>query len=120
MFERVSTVMTFADDPEACARWWGNALGVDVHTDVADDGQLYAWIGVADSVEMGWHEADDAWNPRGGSPVAYWAVPDLDTARKHLLAAGAEHWRGPLQVDPGRRICQLKDPFGTIIGLEGP
>ncbi|MFC5183894.1 VOC family protein [Actinomadura harenae] len=119
MFKHVSTVMTFASDPEACARWWADALSTDLHTDIADDGQVYAWI-VVGGVEMGWHEADDARNPRGGSPVAYWAVPDLDTARKHLLDAGAEHWRGPLKVESGRRICQLRDPHGMIFGLEGP
>lgn len=118
MFQRVSTVMTFAIDPEASARWWADVLGADVHLDVdSDSGSVYAWIETA-GIEMGWHQADDARNPRGGSPVVYWSVPDLDTARKHLLDAGAVHHRGPLQVTPGRRICQIVDPFGTVIGLE--
>ncbi|MEV5576880.1 hypothetical protein AB0L06_43235 [Spirillospora sp. NPDC052269] len=45
-----------------CVRWWAAALGGDVHTDVADGGQ----------------------------------------------------------VESGRRICQIRDPFGLVVGLEGP
>ena len=50
----------------------------------------------------------------------YWAVPNLDATRAALLTAGAVHHRGPLQIAQGRRICQLKDPFGVIVGLDGP
>jgi predicted enzyme related to lactoylglutathione lyase len=118
LFQRVSTIMTFAEDPEASARWWARVLATDVHLDV-DGNSVYAWIQLGD-IEYGFHQADDARNPRGGSPVVYWAVNDLDAARKHLLDAGATHHRGPLQVTPGHRICQLTDPYGTIVGLEGP
>jgi len=118
LFKRVSTVMTFAEDPEAAARWWAGLLGADVQLDT-DGTSVYAWIELG-GIEVGFHPADDARNPRGGSPVVYWAVDDLDAARRHLLDAGATHHRGPLQVTPGRRICQLSDPYGTIVGLEGP
>ncbi|WP_371095730.1 VOC family protein [Streptomyces sanglieri] len=40
--------------------------------------------------------------------------------RERLLAAGCEHHRGPLVIGPGRRIAQLRDPFGTVVGIEGP
>lgn len=118
MFGPITTVMTFADDPLASANWWGRVLGAEVRADAEGD-FVYAWITVA-GVEIGFHQADDARNPRGGSPVVYWAVDDLDTARKHLLDAGCTHHRGPLLVTPGRRICQLTDPYGTVVGLEGP
>jgi hypothetical protein len=32
--------------------------------------------------------------------------------------AGCVAHRGPLELPDGRRICQLRDPFGTIWGLE--
>ncbi|MCT2547254.1 VOC family protein [Streptomyces atratus] len=40
--------------------------------------------------------------------------------RERLPAAGCEHHRGPLVIGPGRRIAQLRDPFGTVVGIEGP
>lgn len=118
VFGPVTTVMTFADDPEKSARWWAGLLGGDVHLDV-DGTSVYAWLNVA-GIELGFHQADDGRNPRGGSPVVYWSVSDLDTAQQRLLAAGGTHHRGPLRVTEGRRICQIVDPFGTVIGLEGP
>ncbi|WP_405712857.1 MULTISPECIES: VOC family protein [unclassified Streptomyces] len=119
MFEGVRTVMVFADSPEASARWYGELLGVPVRVDLSDTGAVYAWVETG-GVELGFHPADDARNPRGGSPVVYWNVADLDTVRERLLAVGCEHHRGPLAIEPGRRIAQLRDPFGTVIGIEGP
>ncbi|MGW8485463.1 VOC family protein [Streptomyces sp. NPDC055886] len=119
MFSTVRTVMTFAVDPEASARWWGESLDAPVKLDVSDTGAVYAWVEIG-GVEVGFHPADDERNPRGGSPVVYWGVDDVDQVRERLLAAGCEHHRGPLEIEPGRRIAQLRDPFGTIVGIEGP
>ncbi len=89
----VRVVMTFAADPEASARWWGELLNV-VKLDGSDTGAGYAWV-EHDGVELGFHPADDERNPRGGSPVVYWGVDDVDRVRERLLAAGCEHHRGP-------------------------
>lgn len=43
MFNSVRTVMTFAPDPGASARWWGELLDVPVRTDVSDAGGVHAW-----------------------------------------------------------------------------
>ena len=118
MFRGVRTVMVFALNPEKSARWWATILGAQLHLDVNGD-SVYAWFDLH-GVEYGFHPADDDRNPRGGSPVVYWAVDDLTAARDHLLAAGCTHHRGPLRIDEQRQICQLTDPFGTIIGLDGP
>ncbi|MGW1410818.1 VOC family protein [Streptomyces sp. NPDC002403] len=119
MFEGVRTVMVFAEDPETSARWYGELLGVPARVDVGDTGAVYAWVETG-GVELGFHPADDVRNPRGGSPVVYWNVADVTEVRERLLVAGFEHHRGPLTIEPGRRIAQLRDPFGTIIGIEGP
>lgn len=119
MFRSIRTVMMFVDEPEKAARWWADILEAsDVHLDVDGD-NVYAWLMVAD-IEYGFHPASPKRNPQGGSPVVYWSVDDLTTARRRLLDAGCVHHRGPLDVEEGRRICQLTDPFGTVFGLEGP
>ena len=94
-------------------------LGVALHREVDGD-SVYAWLELDGGVEFGFHMADEKKNPPGGSPVPYWAVEDVDTVSQRLLDAGCTHHRGPLQVDPGRKICQVVDPFGVVIGLEGP
>lgn len=108
----------FALDPEASARWWADVLGTEVQLKI-DDESVYAWFDLG-GVEFGFHPADEEHNPRGGSPVVYWSVDNLAEARDRLLAAGCAHHRGPLRIDERRQICQLTDPFGAIIGLDGP
>jgi predicted enzyme related to lactoylglutathione lyase len=73
----------------------------------------------ASGVELGFHVADPAKNPVGGSPVVYFAVTSVASARERLLALGATHHRGPLEVNAERSVCQLRDPFGNIFGLDG-
>ena len=118
MMRSIRTVMVFVDDPEAAARWWSAVFETDVKLDI-DGPNVYAWLDI-DGLEFGFHRASPKNNPHGGSTVPYWAVEDLDTERKRLLDAGCTHHRGPLDVESGRRICQLVDPFGTVFGLDGP
>ncbi|WP_055530169.1 VOC family protein [Streptomyces graminilatus] len=116
MFTGIRTIMIFAEDPEKSARWWGGVLKTDVHLDV-DGNSVYAWLDVA-GVEFGFHPLDEQRNRRGHSPVPYWAVDDV---RQRLLDAGCTHHRGPLDVGDGtgRKIAQLTDPFGNVIGIDG-
>ncbi|GAA2624437.1 VOC family protein [Streptomyces spororaveus] len=114
----IRTVMVFVDDPEAAARWWGDIFEAEVKLDI-NGTAVYAWID-HDGLEFGFHQASPKANAHGRSTVPYWSVEDLETERKRLLEAGCTHHRGPLDVEPGRRICQLIDPFGTVFGLDGP
>ncbi len=117
-FQGVRAVMVFSDDPPAAARWWAEVLGGEARVE-SDGTSVFAWVDV-NGVELGFHPADDERNPRGGSPVVYWAVPGVTAARERLLAAGCTPHRGPLDIGPERRICQLVDPFGNVFGLDGP
>lgn len=57
---------------------------------------------------------------KGGS-VGYWLVDDVDLAVDRAISLGAKVYRGPLRVEEiERTIVQLEDPFGNVIGLEGP
>jgi uncharacterized glyoxalase superfamily protein PhnB len=107
---RVRTIMAFVDDPGAAARFWSEALGVPL-----DEALRLVELG---HVELVFHLADDERNPQGGT-VAYFEVEEFDAAREALLAAGCTPYRGPLALQNGRRICQIRDPFGTVWGLDG-
>jgi predicted enzyme related to lactoylglutathione lyase len=117
----IAQVVLFVDDPPATAAFWGEALEAPFR--LVDGGALVD----LDFAELFFHPADDETassgevkNPRGASTVVYFAVDDFDAARDRLLAAGCQPWRGPLAIEEGRRICQLRDPFGTVWGLDGP
>ena len=117
----IAQIVVFVEKPSAAARFWAEAL--DAPKRLEDGGAL---LDLA-FVELFFHPADGEqtlWgeekNPRGGSTVVYLAVDDLGAARERLLAAGCEPWRGPIEIEDGRRICQVRDPFGTVWGLDGP
>ena len=55
---------------------------------------------------------------KGGS-VSYFELEDFDSFMKHALSLEMKVYRGPLFIkETGRRICQLEDPFGNVIGVE--
>jgi predicted enzyme related to lactoylglutathione lyase len=51
--------------------------------------------------------------------VVYWRVPELNSALAHAQIIGARLYRGPLQIENDVAICQIRDPWGTCIGLRG-
>lgn len=71
------------------------------------DDRRAVWPRHAGCVEQG--DQAGAESPRGAPCWLRWAG-----------IAGRTRHRGPLQVDEQRQISQLTDPFGTIIGVDGP
>ncbi|TYP88992.1 VOC family protein [Blastococcus xanthinilyticus] len=49
--------------------------------------------------------------------VAYWDVEDVDRVAEEWIGQGAAVHRGPTTVGTGERLCQLRDPFGNLIGV---
>jgi len=52
--------------------------------------------------------------------VVYWRVANVDTTLAHLVGLGATLYRGPMQIDGGQSMCQVRDPWGNCIGIRGP
>lgn len=60
--------------------------------------------------------------PNGGpqgmtSPIAYWAVDDLDAKLAEVTAAGGTVKDAPREVGGGRRVASFTDPDGNVLGL---
>ena len=49
--------------------------------------------------------------------VVYWQVEDLHQAVQRLQDLGATLYRGPLAIEGGQWMCQVRDPWGNCIGL---
>lgn len=109
--------MQFVLDPRAAAEWYACVLEHDGAVMVADGG--FAHFELA-GVEFGFHPADEQRNPPGASTVCYLSVASVETAMQAMIAAGATLHRGPLAISDARAICQLRDPFGGIFGIDGP
>jgi predicted enzyme related to lactoylglutathione lyase len=60
--------------------------------------------------------------PGGGpqsmtSPVAYWAVPDIEAKLAEVTAAGATLKEAAHDVGGGRLVATFTDPDGNVLGL---
>ncbi|AYA39712.1 glyoxalase/bleomycin resistance/dioxygenase family protein [Xenorhabdus nematophila] len=64
-------------------------------------------------------QADEKVSSGQQGTVLYWFVPCLNTSIRHFQAIGAQLYRGPMKIDSGLGMCQVKDPFGNLIGLKG-
>jgi len=51
--------------------------------------------------------------------VVYWHTSDFERRLEHLIGLGATLYRGPMDVENGLRMCQVKDPWGNCIGVRG-
>jgi len=51
--------------------------------------------------------------------VVYWQVENLDATLDNLKALGASLYRGPMEIENGQRMCQVRDSWGNCIGLRG-
>ncbi|WP_127717141.1 VOC family protein [Halobacteriovorax sp. HLS] len=66
------------------------------------------------------HLADEKSPKSRGGTVVYLHVEDIDVFIDNAKLLDMKIYRGPLIVEEiGRTICQLEDPFGNIIGIEG-
>ena len=107
--------MYFVDEPQAAASWYAMHLFSDVPV---QEKSGFFWLETG-TMEVGFHPSNDEKNPAGGGSVVYWRVENFDRIRDAMLQAGCKPWRGPLRLSSERQICQLRDPFGKVLGLEG-
>lgn len=64
--------------------------------------------------------ADAKVTPGAAGTVAYWWTTDFNKRLSDLQALGAILYRGPLHIGDGHKMCQVKDPFGNLLGIRGP
>ncbi len=72
------------------------------------------------SVQLEVVPSDEKVSSGAAGSVVYWRVPNLSEALLHLSNLGATLYRGPMQIEAGQGMCQVRDPWGNCIGLRGP
>lgn len=64
-------------------------------------------------------QADDKVNTGTAGVVLYWLTENLNESILDLENLGGTLYRGPLAIENGLSMCQIRDPFGNLIGLKG-
>lgn len=114
MFQRASSVILFVRDIRQSQAWYEDVLRIAPrYTD-----ERFALFEIADT-KLCFHLADEKSPVTTGGTVAYWWVDDFDEMIKRVLYHRGTLYRGPIPTEDGEQICQIKDPFGNVFGLEG-
>jgi predicted enzyme related to lactoylglutathione lyase len=64
--------------------------------------------------------SDEKVSSGAAGTVVYWRVANLNAALEHFKGLGASLYRGPMEIENGLCMCQVRDPWGNCIGLRGP
>ena len=117
MIHGIVEVMYFVSDREQAAAWYAKFFGTTL-TYLDDDRVFFVRTGYQD---IWFHQADEKVGSGSAGQVSYWKVNDFDTVIQRALEMEAQLYRGPLRrYEDHLWMCQLKDPFGNLIGIIGP
>ena len=115
MASGVIEVLYFVPDRRKAAIWYSDVLEAEISR--MDDPEHF-FIRVGDQA-IWLHQADEKGKSGVAGQVAYWGVDDLDASVTKAIELGGSLYRGPLKRLDGKFMCQVKDPFGNVIGLIG-
>lgn len=110
--------MIHVSDVPAALDWYARALPQATRRKIAMPTFEFEYLDV-DGVMLELVPADEKVGFGASGSVVYWKVPDFDQAHAHFQSVGATLYRGPVDIEDGKRICQIKDPWGNCIGLRG-
>ncbi len=125
----ISSMFIPVQDPDAALGFYRDALGLEVHSDVASDG--FRWVTVrapdqdVDIVLFQPHggrsqaEGDSllALVTQGSLQAAIFRSNDLDTTFEKVRASGAEVLQEPATQPWGARDCAFRDPSGNLVRI---
>ncbi len=114
ILDHLEFVYLFVSDMIKSKLWYERVLGIPPSLDIENFVEFR--IGVS---ALCLHPADSKSPLTTGGSVGYWRVTHFKKSLDHFISLGAELYRGPLDIGDGTFICQVKDPFGNVIGLTG-
>ena len=112
----VVAIMVHVADVDVGLRWYQQAFPSATRKSIAEP--FFECLDVGGvSIEI--VLADEKVASGAAGSVVYWRVEDFDLALSHMQSIGATLYRGPADIENGKRMCQVRDPWGNCIGLRG-
>lgn len=110
----IISILIHVPDWRTATNWYAKAFpGASRIYHVPDD---FGHLDV-DGVAIEIVNADNKVASGAAGSVVYWRVADLTQEVQHLVALGATLYRGPMEIEGGEWMCQVRDPWGNCIGL---
>ena len=108
-------IMFVVDEPEMARGWYARLFAVEIKT-LSEFAFEYLEIG---GFVVEFLQSDERSQPGIRGQVGYWSVPHFDRFVGRALQMGASVYRGPIDIEQGRKMAQLSDPFGNLLGVRG-
>src|SRR5262245_31324355 len=111
MFLGLRTVIYRVRDLAAAKAWYAKAFGVQPYFDEP----FYVGFEIA-GYELGLHPSASEITV-GNNVLAYWGVPEIESAHQYMLDHGATPYEAVQDVGEGIKVAAVRDPFGNVVGL---
>ena len=109
----ISSIVYFIKDIESAGRWFENIFNIKPFQTEEN------FIGfMINDFEISFHRADKKSTNHVGNQVSYWKVVNLEKMKETLLKNRCSIYRDTIYFGSNESICQIKSPFGFIIGLK--
>ena len=112
--QQIAAVLVHVPVPAGGLVWYARAFPCAIRQRLDDQAFEYLQIG---PVRIEIVQADEKVSSGASGSVVYWSVADLDDSLAALEAIGATLYRGPMAIENGQRMCQVRDPWGNCFGL---
>lgn len=109
--------MVHVSDPAQGLAWYESAF--PSATRLVAPGTDFEFLQIG-NVQLELVPSDGKVSSGAAGSVVYWRVVSLGEALRHFSHLGATLHRGPMQIEAGLGMCQVRDPWGNCIGLRGP
>ncbi|WP_418318307.1 VOC family protein [Piscinibacter sakaiensis] len=113
----VAAVLIHVADVGKALDWYARAFPTAVRTIAPGTDFVFLQVG---PVRLELVPADEKVGSGAAGTVVYWQVEKLEQALRHFCSLGATLYRGPMLIEAGQGMCQVRDPWGNCIGLRGP
>ncbi|MEZ0307932.1 MAG: VOC family protein [Ramlibacter sp.] len=117
MISAIAAVFVHVPDVESALSWYQSAFPGAERKRL--DAFEFEYLNVG-GINLEIVPSDEKVPSGAAGSVVYWRVPDFEAALAHFESLGAKLYRGPMDIEEGQRMCQVRDPWGNCIGLRGP
>ena len=115
ILNKLHATYLFVESVKESSTWYSKVL--DSQLEIDDEN--FGLIRIGEN-ELCFHRADAKSPVSTGGSVAYWHVENLLEVVNVFVENGGIIYRGPIEIpENDEGICQVKDPFGNVIGLHG-
>jgi predicted enzyme related to lactoylglutathione lyase len=112
MVNGLATVIYHVPDLDRAKAWYASAFQQQPYFDQP----FYVGFNIG-GYELGLHPDESGTRAGRGGVVAYWRVPEIESAVRQFLSSGATVAEAVQDVGEGIKVAAVTDPFGNLIGL---